>query len=89
MEHLEPVNYVDGSCIIREGAPLDKMLFITQGSVLTYKTSGIGGGSGSSSIIRPAKRDFYGEEMIGWAATSTSFSDLPISTKTVKSHAKV
>ncbi|RXI02242.1 hypothetical protein DVH24_026772 [Malus domestica] len=80
MRHLKPVNYADGSYIIREGEPLDRMLFITQGSVLTYKTSGIGGGSGSSSIIRLAKR---------WAATSTSFADLPISTKTVKSHAKL
>ncbi|KAM1037922.1 hypothetical protein ACFX13_033408 [Malus domestica] len=58
MRHLKPVNYADGSYIIREGEPLDRMLFITQGSVLTYKTSGIGGGSGSSSIIRLAKRDF-------------------------------
>ncbi|TQE02836.1 hypothetical protein C1H46_011565 [Malus baccata] len=89
MSHLKPVDYADGSYIIREGEPLDRMFFITQGSVLTYKTSGIGGGSGSSSIIRLAKRDFYGKELIGWAATSTTFSDLPISTKTVKSHAKL
>ncbi|KAM1352969.1 hypothetical protein TB2_032209 [Malus domestica] len=89
MEHLEPVNYSDGSYIIREGEPLDRMLFITQGSVLTYKTSGIGGGSASSGNIRLAKPDFYGEELIGWAAASTSFPDLPISAKTVKSHEKV
>ncbi|KAM1798632.1 hypothetical protein ACFX12_032682 [Malus domestica] len=89
MEHLEPVNYADGKYIIREGEPLDRMLFITQGSVLTYKTSGIGGGSSSSGIIRLAKGEFYGEELIGWAAASTSFSDLPISAKTVKSHSKL
>ncbi|XP_068318420.1 cyclic nucleotide-gated ion channel 1-like [Pyrus communis] len=86
MKHLEPVNYADGSYIIREGEPLDRMLFITQGSVLTYKTSTIGGGSGSSSIIR---RDFYGEELIGWAEASNSLSDFPISAKTVKSRTEV
>ncbi|CAN6581225.1 unnamed protein product [Malus baccata var. baccata] len=89
MEHLEPVNYADGRYIIREGEPLDRMLFITQGSVLTYKTSSIGRESGSSSIIHLAKGKFYGEELIGWAATSTPFSGLPISDKTVKSHSKL
>lgn len=85
MGYLEPVNYADGSYIIREGEPLDRMLFITQGSVLTYKTT-IGGGSGSSSIIR---RDFYGEELIGWAKAYNSLSDFPISAKTVKSRTEV
>ncbi|KAM1159484.1 hypothetical protein PS1_032833 [Malus domestica] len=55
MEHLEPVNYGHGSYITREGEPLDMMLFITQGTVLTYKTSSIGGESGSSSTTHLEK----------------------------------
>ncbi|XP_068318962.1 cyclic nucleotide-gated ion channel 1-like [Pyrus communis] len=89
MEDLEPVSYADGTYIIREGEPLDRMLFITQGSVLTYKTTTTGGESGSSSTAYLEKGDVYGKELIGWAATSTPFSGLPISGQTVKSHEKV
>ncbi|KAM1159483.1 hypothetical protein FF1_032707 [Malus domestica] len=74
MEHLEPVNYGHGSYITREGEPLDMMLFITQGTVLTYKTSSIGGESGSSSTTHLEKGDIYGKELID---------------QTVKSHEKV
>ncbi|KAM1159482.1 hypothetical protein ACFX19_033219 [Malus domestica] len=79
MKNLEPVNYSDGSYIIREGEPLDRMLFITQGIALAYKTS----------TTHLEKGDVYGKELIGWAATSTPFSGLPISDQTVKSHEKV
>ncbi|XP_048429603.1 cyclic nucleotide-gated ion channel 1-like [Pyrus x bretschneideri] len=89
MEDLEPVNYADGTYIIREGEPLDRMLFITQGIALAYKTTTTGGESGSSSTAYLEKGDVYGKELIGWAATSTPFSGLPISGQTVKSHEKV
>ncbi|XP_048431853.1 cyclic nucleotide-gated ion channel 1-like [Pyrus x bretschneideri] len=89
MEHLEPVDYDDGSRIIREGDPLDRMLFITQGIALVYKTTTTGGESGSSSTAYLEKGDVYGKELIGWAATSTRLSGLPISGQTVKSHEKV
>ncbi|XP_048429691.1 cyclic nucleotide-gated ion channel 1-like [Pyrus x bretschneideri] len=85
MEDLEPVSYADGTYIIREGEPLDRMLFITQGIALAYKTGTTGGESGSSSTAYLEKGDVYGEELIGWAATSTPFSGLPISGQTVKS----
>ncbi|XP_048429612.1 cyclic nucleotide-gated ion channel 1-like [Pyrus x bretschneideri] len=89
MKHLEPVSYADGTYIIREGEPLDRMLFITQGIALAYKTGTTGGESGSSSTTHIAKGEVYGKELMAWAATSTPFSGLPISDQTVKSHEKV
>ncbi|KAB2622144.1 cyclic nucleotide-gated ion channel 1-like [Pyrus ussuriensis x Pyrus communis] len=89
MEDLEPVSYADGTYIIREGEPLDRMLFITQGIALAYKTGTTGGESGSSSTTHIAKGEVYGKELMVWAAKSTPFSGLPISDQTVKSHEKV
>ncbi|ONI03390.1 hypothetical protein PRUPE_6G254400 [Prunus persica] len=93
LDHLEQVIYDGGNYIIREGEPLDMMIFISRGSVLTYNTSStghVGGGSGLSNTIgRLTGGDFYGQELISWATTSTSFSDLPISSKTLKSLEKV
>ncbi|KAI5325618.1 hypothetical protein L3X38_034692 [Prunus dulcis] len=93
LDHLEQVIYDGGNYIIREGEPLDMMIFISRGSVLTYNTSStghVGGGSGLSNTIgRLTRDDLYGQELMSWATTSTSFSDLPISSKTLKSHEKV
>lgn len=92
-KHLDPVIYPKGSYIIREGEPLDMMFFITQGIALTYKTDHNHGGrstSCSSTTTRLDKGEYYGEELLSWAAaTSTSFSDLPNSSRTVKAHKKV
>ncbi|CAB4314912.1 unnamed protein product [Prunus armeniaca] len=96
LEDLERVTYDGGNCIIREGDPLDMMIFISRGRVLTYNTTSTGhrgGGSGLSNTIGPwlPRGHFYGEELISWAwaATSTSFSHWPISNKTLKAHKKV
>lgn len=94
-KHLDPVIYPKGSYIIREGEPLDMMFFITQGIALTYNTDHNHGGrstSGSSTTTRLEKghHEYYGEELLSWAAAkSTSFSDLPNSSRTVKAHKKV
>lgn len=39
--HLKPVIYNESSYIIREEDPLDRMLFITQGTAWAYKNSNI------------------------------------------------
>ncbi|GMN44434.1 hypothetical protein TIFTF001_013635 [Ficus carica] len=39
--HLKPVIYNESSYIIREEDPLDRMLFITQGTAWAYKNSSI------------------------------------------------
>ncbi|CAL2274717.1 unnamed protein product [Prunus armeniaca] len=84
-EHLKPVTYGEDIYIIREGEPLRKMLFITQGTALTYTT--IKGGTNVCKCLE--KSDFYGEELLNWAFKFGSFSELPISPTTVVSQTKV
>lgn len=89
-EYLKPVIYAEDSYIIREGEPLEKMIFITQGIAWTYATNIDGGRSSSSSSIGCLEKgDFYGEELLNWAFNFASFSELPISTRTVKSQRKL
>ncbi|KAM1812920.1 hypothetical protein ACFX11_026805 [Malus domestica] len=84
-EHLKPVIYNEDVCIIREGEPLRKMLFIWRGTTLTYTTS-----KGATTVCKCLeKNDFYGEELVIWALKSASFSELPICTTTLVSQSKV
>ncbi|CAL8171983.1 unnamed protein product [Prunus armeniaca] len=83
--HLKPVTYGQDVYIIREGEPLRKMLFITRGTALTYKT--FKGGTNVCKCLE--KSDFYGEELLNWAFKSGTFSELPISPTTVVSQTKV
>lgn len=86
IENLKPVNYSINNVIIGEGEPLVMMLYITKGIVLTYSATS----SSSSSTIRSLQKgDVYGEELLDWADTFSSFSDLPISKRNVKSVSKV
>nr|XP_028963249.1 cyclic nucleotide-gated ion channel 1-like isoform X5 [Malus domestica] len=83
--NLKQVMYAEDSFIVREGEPLDKMLFITQGIAWIYSSSS--SNTGGNGCLQ--KSDFYGEQLLSWALKSSSFSDIPISTRTVKSHTKV
>ncbi|XP_048437645.1 cyclic nucleotide-gated ion channel 1 isoform X2 [Pyrus x bretschneideri] len=83
--NLKQVRYAEDSFIVREGEPLDKMLFITQGIAWIYASSS--SNTGGNGCLQ--KTDFYGEQLLSWALKSSSFSDIPISTRTVKSHTKV
>ncbi|XP_061999623.1 cyclic nucleotide-gated ion channel 1-like [Rosa rugosa] len=86
-EHLELVDYTVDSCIIQEGEPLHKMIFITHGTVHTYRTNGKGGKIGSRFL---EKGDFYGsEELLNWVSKFSSSHDSPISTRMVKPVTKV
>ncbi|KAE8077326.1 hypothetical protein FH972_015898 [Carpinus fangiana] len=91
-ESLKPLYYNEESYILREGEPLTAMLFITQGSVCCFKTSN---GENGEGIVSGAqcieKGQFYGEELLKWGfnGSSPELSDLPISTKTVKTLTKV
>ena len=79
---LKPVIYSEKSYIIRKGEPLDMMLFITQGVVWTF-------GCSMSPTERLQKGDYYGNKLIEWQLSSTSYSEFPISTANLKSHTKV
>ncbi|XP_061999619.1 cyclic nucleotide-gated ion channel 1-like [Rosa rugosa] len=89
-DNLKPVIYTENSYVIRAGEPLDLMLFNAEGIIWTYTTSTDGSIKLGSSITQCiGKGDFYGEELLSWASSYMSFSDLPISTQNVKCHTKV
>nr|XP_011466572.1 PREDICTED: cyclic nucleotide-gated ion channel 1-like isoform X2 [Fragaria vesca subsp. vesca] len=84
-KHLKPVLYNESSYMIREGEPLDRMFFLTQGIVLIYDSSGF-----SRTVEVEEKSVLYGEELINWVETASSQeSNLPFSTRTIKSHSLV
>ena len=79
---LKPVTFAQSSYSMRKGEPLDLILFITQGVVWTF-------GSNTSPMECLQKGDYYGNKLIEWKLSSTSYSDFPISTANLKSHTKV
>ncbi|CAN6564340.1 unnamed protein product [Malus baccata var. baccata] len=84
-EYLKLEIYTRDVSIFREGEPLRKMLFIRQGTALTYTTS-----KGKTRVCKCLeKNDFYGEELLTWAFKVASFPELPICTTTIVSQSKV
>ncbi|KAK4268874.1 hypothetical protein QN277_022103 [Acacia crassicarpa] len=84
---LKPVLYTEKSAIIREGDPVDQMLFIMRGNLATTTTNGGRTGFFNSFVIKAG--DFCGEELLTWALDPNSSSNLPISTRTVESLSEV
>ncbi|RXH99083.1 hypothetical protein DVH24_011408, partial [Malus domestica] len=83
-QSLQPVMFTEDTYIVKEGKPLDKMLFITQGIVWSYGSSN---NNGSTRCLK--KGDFYGEELLNWVSEVSYLTALPISTRFVKSHTHV
>lgn len=81
-DRLTPVLYTEKSCIIREGDPVDEMLFIMRGNLLTMTTNG--GRTGFFNSVSLRAGDFCGEELLTWALDPNSSSSLPTSTRTVQ-----
>jgi cyclic nucleotide gated channel len=75
-ESLKPLYYNENSYIFREEEPHNAKIFITQGSLWCFKTNNGEGIASSPQCIEIC--EFYGEELLEWE------SNLPISTKTVK-----
>ncbi|XP_041011469.1 cyclic nucleotide-gated ion channel 1-like [Juglans microcarpa x Juglans regia] len=90
-DSLKPVYYNERTYIVREGEPLDTMLFVTQGIIWNFTTSRrVDGTFLSGECIE--RGNFYGEELLAWGfrgSPEPNLSDLPVSTKTVKTHTKV
>lgn len=84
---LKPVLYTKESCIVREGDPVDEMLFIMRGKLLTVTTNGGRTGFFNSEYLKAG--DFCGEELLTWALDPRSASNLPISTRTVQTLSEV
>lgn len=78
---LRPVLYTSDSIIVREGDPVDEMLFIMRGSIITSTTNG--GRTGFFNAAGLMVGNFLGEELLTWALDPNS-SSLPISTRTVQ-----
>lgn len=72
--------------IVREGDPVNEMLFIIRGQLESSTTNGGRSGFFNSITLRPG--DFCGEELLTWALMPSSVN-LPCSTRTVKSLTKV
>lgn len=81
-DRLKPVLYTEKSCIVREGDPVDEMLFVMRGKILTMTTNG--GRTGFFNSVNLKAGDFCGEELLTWALVPNSSSSLPISTRTVQ-----
>lgn len=79
---LKPVLHTEDSYIVREGDPVDEMLFVMRGKLLTVTTNGGRTGFFNSDCLKAG--DFCGEELLTWALDPNSSSNLPISTRTVR-----
>uniref|UniRef100_A0A0E0LC69 Cyclic nucleotide-binding domain-containing protein n=1 Tax=Oryza punctata TaxID=4537 RepID=A0A0E0LC69_ORYPU len=86
-DRLKPVLYTEGSCIIREEDPVNEMLFIMRGNIMSMTTNGGRTGFFNSDVLEGG--DFCGEELLTWVLDPTSVSSLPSSTRTVNTMSDV
>ncbi|KAG6725617.1 hypothetical protein I3842_02G040400 [Carya illinoinensis] len=88
VDRLKPVLYTDKSYIVREGDPVDEMLFIIRGNLATTTTNGGRTGFFNSADLNAG--DFCGEELLTWALDpQTSAPKFPTSTRTVQAKTEV
>ncbi|OVA03737.1 Cyclic nucleotide-binding domain [Macleaya cordata] len=73
--------------IVREGDPVNEMLFIIRGTLESSTTNGGRSGFFNSITLRPG--DFCGEELLTWALMPNSSLNLPSSTRTVRALGEV
>ncbi|KAK2654113.1 hypothetical protein Ddye_013969 [Dipteronia dyeriana] len=85
-ERLKPVLYPGETYIVRKGDPVDEMLFIMRGELLSTRSNGRDRNFSDAWYLK----EFSGEELSSWVIDPESSSDqLPISTRTIKTHTKV
>ncbi|KAH6768382.1 cyclic nucleotide-gated channel 16 [Perilla frutescens var. frutescens] len=77
-----------GTYLVREGDPVNEMLFIIRGQLDSSTTDG--GRSGFFNSITLKSGEFCGEELLTWALMSSSANqNLPASTRTVRCNTEV
>jgi len=86
-ERLKPALCTQGTCLVREGDPVNEMLFIIRGNLDSYTTNG--GRTGVFNSCRIGPGDFCGEELLTWALDPRPGVILPSSTRTVKAVSEV
>lgn len=86
-ERLKPSLYTDNTYVLREGDPVDEMLFIIRGRLESVTTDGGRSGFFNRGFLKEG--DFCGEELLTWALDPKSASNFPPSTRTVKALTEV
>ncbi|KAK6141992.1 hypothetical protein DH2020_016208 [Rehmannia glutinosa] len=86
-ERLKPALCTQSTCLVREGDPVNEMLFIIRGNLDSYTTNG--GRTGFFNSCRIGPGDFCGEELLTWALDPRPSVTLPSSTRTVKAISEV
>lgn len=86
-ERLKPALCTQGMRLVREGDPVNEMLFIIRGHLDSYTTNG--GRTGFFNSCRIGPGDFCGEELLTWALDPRPSVILPSSTRTVKAISEV
>ncbi|KAL4295972.1 hypothetical protein GQ457_12G029790 [Hibiscus cannabinus] len=86
-ERLKPALCTDGTVLVREGDPVNEMLFIIRGHLDSYTTNG--GRTGFFNSCRIGPGEFCGEELLTWALDPRPSVVLPSSTRTVKAISEV
>ncbi|XVE91207.1 hypothetical protein DITRI_Ditri20bG0135800 [Diplodiscus trichospermus] len=81
-ERLKPSLYTEHTYIVREGDPVNEMLFIIRGRLESVTTDGGRSGFFNRGFLKEG--DFCGEELLTWALDPKAGSNLPSSTRTVK-----
>ncbi|KAF9662741.1 hypothetical protein SADUNF_Sadunf18G0085800 [Salix dunnii] len=81
-ERLKPCLFTESTYIVREGDPVDEMLFIIRGRLESVTTDGGRSGFFNRSLLKEG--DFCGEELLTWALDPKSGANLPSSTRTVR-----
>ncbi|KAL8260893.1 hypothetical protein R6Q59_024942 [Mikania micrantha] len=86
-ERLKPSLYTEKTYVLREGDPVDEMLFIIRGRLESVTTDGGRSGFFNRGFLKEG--DFCGEELLTWALDPKSAGNLPPSTRTVKALTEV
>ncbi|XP_074307833.1 protein CNGC15b-like [Silene latifolia] len=86
-ERLKPALCTEETFLVREGDPVNEMLFIIRGNLDSYTTNG--GRTGFFNSCRIGPGDFCGEELLTWALDPRPSVILPSSTRTVKALSEV
>lgn len=86
-ERLKPSLYTEKTYILREGDPVEEMLFIIRGRLDSETTDGGRSGFLNRSFLKEG--EFCGDELLTWALDPRSGANLPSSTRTVKAVTEV
>nr|PNR38847.1 hypothetical protein PHYPA_019125 [Physcomitrium patens] len=81
-ERLKTILCTEGTISLREGDPVNEMLFIIRGKFESVTTNGGKSGFYNYGVLQSG--DFCGEELLTWALDPKPQNHLPISTHTVK-----